>query len=152
MALKFYKKEAPANNPVIGNGASIIFTTLDRVTGYYATDNAYVQQEFEQLMRSGRYGISEIDAVEFTRDYVEKKNQPKNRGRPWREELSQSGLNQSVVPSPAPSAPQAVAAVEATQPVLTTTTPPVPPALPGVKVNFQPPKGTRKKGSPKGLG
>lgn len=151
MALKYYKKEAPANNPVLGNGAAIVFTTLDRITGYFATDKAYVQQEFEQFMRSGRYGISEIDAVEFTRDYIEKKNQPRNAGRPWREELSQSGINQPGTPLPAPSVQRApVVAEQPNQPVLAT--PPTPPVLPGVKVNFQPPKGTRKKGSPKGLG
>lgn len=144
MALKFYKKEAPANKPILTNGIGVQFTTLDNVIGYFATDNAYTQQEFERFMRHQEYGITEITADEFTRDYVEKKNLPRNSGKPWREEITASGLQNN--PSPVVPTTQPVNAVAAESPVISE---PVKPAVTAsTNVNFNPPKGTRKK-SPK---
>lgn len=144
MALKFYKKEAPGNKPVLANGIAITFTTLDGVTGYFATQNEYIHQEFERFMRHQEYGITEIAAEEFTRDYVEKKNLPRNSGKPWREEITASGLQNN--PSPVVPTTRPVNAVEAESPVISE---PVKPAVTAsTNVNFNPPKGTRKK-SPK---
>ena len=73
MGLRFFKKFSPSTGVVLSNNTKVQFSTLDGVVGYFATDAAYVQDEFARLMSESRYDISEVDAAEFPRDYVEKK-------------------------------------------------------------------------------
>jgi hypothetical protein len=50
-------------------------------------------------MREQRYGITEISAEEFTRDYIEeKKNRQSVQPKSWREELSRSQSRQGSDP------------------------------------------------------
>lgn len=89
--IRFFKKLSPETIVVLGNNATVKFTTLDMLQGYFATDNIYLQSEFERFMAENRYGITEIPAEEFTRDYIEKKNQGVNLRPVSREQLG-SGL------------------------------------------------------------
>ena len=96
---KFYKKLSPENHPVLSNRAKVIFTSLNHVTAYFGTDNPFVQQELERLMAESRFGLTQITAEEFHRDYVDKKKAL--GGRPlkplWREEVSPSKIVQDTV-------------------------------------------------------
>lgn len=96
MGIKFYKKRSPGTKVALSNGEGIAFTTLDNVIGYFATTAEPVQQEFERFMVEGRYDITEIDAAEFTRDYVEKKKAGQISRAPWRDELTRSQVMPSV--------------------------------------------------------
>ena len=96
MGIKFYKKRSPGTKVALSNGEGIAFTTLDNVIGYFATTAETVQQEFERFMVEGRYDITEIDAAEFTRDYVEKKKAGQTSRAPWRDELTRSQVMPSV--------------------------------------------------------
>lgn len=87
MSVRFYKKLAPTTHPKLPNGQEIKFTTLDHLTGYFGTDNQALQQQFEQWMGQNRYGITEISAEEFDRDYLQKKNSGISLPAPWREEI-----------------------------------------------------------------
>lgn len=88
MAWKFYKKLEPKNHPVLANNSRVEFKTLDHVTGYFPTDNSYVQGELERFMRESRYGITEISEVEFHTEYVQKKTQLGEPRPLWREEIA----------------------------------------------------------------
>ena len=99
MAAKFYRKLSPESLPILGNGASVKFSTLDQVVGYYSTDNDYIQSEFARFANEQRYGITEIPFEEFNADYLQKKNSSPDLAplrRPWREEMGSgvSALNQ----------------------------------------------------------
>jgi len=87
MAIRYFKKFSPENNPVLANGSKVLFTSLDHLIGWLATDNEYVQGELERFMREQRYGLTEVSAQEFKDEYLEKKNQtPTNSRGNWREE------------------------------------------------------------------
>lgn len=70
---RFYKKLRPENPVPLANGMRISFTTLDHLTGYFATDSEYVQSEFARHMNQKTSGITEIAWNEFESEYVEKK-------------------------------------------------------------------------------
>lgn len=148
MAVRYYKKLIPGNLPRCQNGSSLDFKSKDLVTSYYATDQLYPQQQIEIMMAENRYGITEITAEEFHRDYVEKKTEPMNSAPPWREELSKSGvsqgLNRELVNRTGSAA--VLAAVAVTEPVKA---PPVsvaePAAAPAPKAKFIPTSGRRPK-------
>ena len=140
MGIRYYKKESPANKPTLGNGIQITFTTLDYVTGYFATTEPYIHQQFEIFMRRGEYGISEITAEEFTRDYLDKKKSP-NQGRPQREEIG-AGTFRSAPAQAAQSAPPAPAAAADQTAAIQTQLPPAPPSP---VVQFKPPAFKRSK-------
>jgi hypothetical protein len=91
-SVKYYKKFSPRNPVVINNGQHALeFDTLDATIGYYATDDAKVQEQFLEFMKQQRYGISEVSAEEFHRDYVEKKRALNGSPAPrWREEIQSS--------------------------------------------------------------
>jgi hypothetical protein len=95
MAIRYFKKLSPSTAVVIdtlGNPIRIEFSTLDQLAGFYATDQDQISQCFEKFMREQRYGITEISADEFHRDYVQKKT-PQNQPSPkWREEMSGSSV------------------------------------------------------------
>lgn len=97
MAWRFFKKGEPSNIPILGNGARVIFATLDTIVGYYATDNPYVQSEFDRMAAERRGGITEITEAEFHTNYVQKKTTAKTVQPPWREELSKSQVNRSLL-------------------------------------------------------
>lgn len=80
--LKFYKKLRPDTKVALSGNTAVQFTTIDTLTGYYATDNEAVQNEFRNFMEQQKFGISEISAEEFTRDYVEKKTTSKKFNGP----------------------------------------------------------------------
>lgn len=92
MGLRFFKKFSPSTGVVLSNNTKVQFSTLDGVVGYFATDAAYVQDEFARLMSESRYDISEVDAAEFTRDYVEKKKAGQQSRPLWRDELTRGQL------------------------------------------------------------
>ncbi|HEU4343689.1 MAG TPA: hypothetical protein VFU31_19235 [Candidatus Binatia bacterium] len=87
MATKYYRKLSPDTKPVLANGATVTFKTVDSVVGYFATDNEYVQAEFVRFAGLQRYGISEITAEEFKNDFLAKKNSLVPSRQPWREEI-----------------------------------------------------------------
>lgn len=71
----------------------VIFTTLDGLVGYFATNSVQVQAELDQAIKDQRSAIEEIKAEEFHRDYVQKKTEtPPLNGRrsnqSWREEMA----------------------------------------------------------------
>jgi hypothetical protein len=72
---------------MLSGGQSCKFTTLNGITGYFATDNAQVASEFEQHMREGRSGLTEVTDVEFVRDYLDKKKAGAVYAPPLRDEL-----------------------------------------------------------------
>jgi hypothetical protein len=93
--IKYYKKLSPSNHPVLSSGVRVEFTTLDLITGYFATDSEVVQAEFARFNREQRYGIVEISAEEFASDYLEKKNHSPASRQLWREEIGKNGLNRT---------------------------------------------------------
>lgn len=139
MGIRYYRKEAPANKPVLSNGAAITFSTLDYVTGYFATIEPFVQQELETLVRRGEYGITEIDEAEYKRDYLDKKKSS-NGGRPQREEIGAATFRSAPAQpeQPAPAVPAAVVEQAALQTPPQSTNPPT-------TVSFQPKPSKRGK-------
>lgn len=112
-ARKFYKKIAPNTKPVLSNGATVEFRTLNNLVGYFSTENDFIQAEFAQFMGSARYGITEISAQEYETDYRSKKNnlpQSLNLKPDWREEVGPGALGLSQIRQASPS-PSEVAAV-----------------------------------------
>ena len=87
MAWKYYRKLSPDTKPVLSNGASVKFTTLDNVVGYFATDNEYLHSEFERFNQEQKYGVVEIPQAEYEADYVQKKSGSEPLRKPWREEI-----------------------------------------------------------------
>lgn len=87
MPTKFYRKLSPETKPVLANKATVAFKTNDHITGYFATDNEYVQAEFVRFATLQRYGITEISEEEYKADYVEKKNYSEPLRKNWREEI-----------------------------------------------------------------
>lgn len=152
MAIRFFHKLEPKNSPVLANGAKCVFSTVNHIDGFFATDNEYIHAEFERLMKEGRYGLNEITAEQFTANYIEKKKALDGRPlRPlWREEVSPRGQSADtemrretaaaavVVSAPPPNVPIA-AAVEDVAP---------PPAVPAPS-EFNPPVVKRAKMKPK---
>ena len=162
MATRFYKKSSPKTAVVLDNHDRIEFKTLDQVWGYCGTDAPYVHEQFEKFMSQGRYGISEISAEEFVRDYLDKKKAGIQPRRVWREEFG-AGAVKAAVPGISPDGASRVAGVanldvQKAQPVApkempTTiataadapkTTAPAPAPTPG-PVDFKPVVGKRKK-------
>lgn len=94
---RFFKKHEPTNSPVLSNGAKVQFTSLDTIVGYFGTDNAYIQSEFDRMTAERRGGLTEISQDEFHRDYVQKKSSSKVVQPPWREELGKSQVNRSLL-------------------------------------------------------
>lgn len=146
MPIRYFKKEAPANKPILANGISISFSTLDFVTGYFATDNGYIHAEFERFMRAGEFGISEISADEYVKEYLEKKNQPKG-GSPWREEFAPSMRQTQSEKSSTAQPTVAAAAVAGSGQTASISTPTPPANTPPSKVEFQPQPSRRKRGN-----
>lgn len=156
MGLRFYRKFSPSTKVALGNGTSVQFTTLDGVTGYFATDALYVQTEFERLMQESRYDISEVSAAEFTRDYIEKKKAGQTSRPLWRDELTRGQLMPSAStlkerldgvasvvavakPSP-PPAPVPITAAEVNRDIAKNLTP----IMTTPAVEFKPPVGKRR--------
>jgi hypothetical protein len=97
--MRFFKKFSPENHPVMANGSKIQFDTIDGIIAYHASLNPDVIAELERFMREQRYGLTEITAEEFVRDYRDAK---KNSGEEkflgnWREEM---GKGKSTLTSP----------------------------------------------------
>jgi hypothetical protein len=84
---KYFKKHFPQNDVILSNGARVKFSTNNGLVGYFATDNAFLQEEFVKCMAEQRYGISEIEEKEYKAEYLEKKTPPAEaQGGSWREE------------------------------------------------------------------
>jgi len=95
MAVKFFKKLSPKNPVILADNSPILFTTLDSITGYYATDIEPVQEFFLRCMREQRYGLSEISAQEFDEQYLQKKTSMTDSPKRWREEMSSGSMRAS---------------------------------------------------------
>lgn len=92
--VKYYKKLTPRNPVIFQPGhITIKFESFDGLIGYYATDSQMIQDYFLRMMREQRYGITEISAEEYQRDFLEKKTSlnPSSPSR-WREEMSGSSV------------------------------------------------------------
>lgn len=151
--IRFFKKLSPETVVVFANGTSAKFTTLDQLEGFFATDNEYIHGEFERLMKENRYGITEIPAEEFHRDYVQKKNLPQPSRPVSREQLG-SGLRReghSLVESLGADRVAAVVGVNRDERAGGTSMAPAPvtmapgPAASSKPAEFTPPLGTRSK-------
>lgn len=97
MAMKFYKKLVPKTPVILANGSKINFMTLNLVTGYYATENEWVQNQMRSFIERQQYGITEITEGEFHEHYVQKKTTSPQLKKLWRDEVggvSQSALSQ----------------------------------------------------------
>jgi len=70
--VKYYRKSVPAT-PVYIGGMKIKFDTNDRETGFFATDNEWLQNQFAARIAAGQAGLVEIDATEFDSEFVKKK-------------------------------------------------------------------------------
>lgn len=88
--VRFFKKSVPDTPIRLASGRSVKFSTLDNVTGYFATENEQVQNELVGFITQMRYGLSEIGYEEYQQQFVElKKNSPAGILRkPWREEVA----------------------------------------------------------------
>lgn len=150
MALRYYKRITQNSpNVTLGNRSVVGFTSLNGVVGYFATDNEYIHQQFEEMTRDKRGGITEIGAEEFVRDYVEKKT-PENSNhssKPWREEIANGQIRNSVMSRIGQEDVQNAVAL-GRQPVPDATIADAPPGTPAPKKDFTPPVGRRKKASP----
>ena len=88
--MRYFKKLQPHTKVVINSRIHVQFTTLDGLVGYYGTNSQEIIDAFGLFKQQERYGIEEIEAEEFFRDYVEvKKNNPQGlaSAKPWREEF-----------------------------------------------------------------
>lgn len=96
MAAKFYRKLSPDTKPVLGNGATVRFSTNDGVIGFFSTDNEYIQAEFARFASEQRYGITEVDRATYEAEYVQKKTDFLPSSLHLREEIGagMSGLRQ----------------------------------------------------------
>lgn len=79
MSVRYYKKLTPANRVQLTNGQWLQFDSLDTLTGYFATDSEYVQQQFAAFMQQQRYAISEIPFAEFEAEFIIKKKNGSSR-------------------------------------------------------------------------
>lgn len=139
MAWKCFKKLSPTNSPVLANGSTVKFDTLDHVIGYFATENPYVQGELTRLIGEGRYGMTEIPESEFHSEYVDKKKAGQQPSRPpWREEIGKAITGNSPLLSPDAAKIAAAVAIDESKPVATTT-----PATPPKTEGFTPRTGRR---------
>lgn len=163
--VRYFKKSIPDTPVVLASGRSCKFTSLDGVTGYFATDNAQIQEEFVSLIEQMRYGMSEINDAEFTRDYLDvKKNSPAGiLKRRWREEIAPNRIvmdTSSSRPTPGqPSPPSPVAVKDEPSDIrrngahVSELTPAAAATLPDAKKEetpapFEPPVGKRAKTTP----
>lgn len=91
MATKFYKKFSPDLGVNIGGTQVVKFPTLDGIIGYYATQDANLQNAFAAQINAGKFGLSEITWAEYEANWVKKKAMASPLKRPWRDELSNQG-------------------------------------------------------------
>lgn len=157
MPIRYFKKLTPQTDVVLSNNARVVFTTLDGLTGYFATGNEFVQGELVRAIQEQRYGLTEISEDDFKAEYLEKKNQTQAHSSSWREEW---GSQRSRESRSNPLTRLGAGAVAAAVGVNSTDIPkscgghtmadPVPAAKTGVpqpvkRDEFVPPKGTRPK-------
>ena len=90
-APKFYRKPSPVDPVILSNGSRVLLKSADYQTGYLATDNDFIQKEFDALISQQRFGLSEISYDEYNESYLKKKTgQPLKK--PCREEITSSGI------------------------------------------------------------
>lgn len=99
---RYYKKLRPENPVQCSNGMRIKFTTLDHLTGYFATENEYLHSEFARHIAMKISGITDLTTEdgsmpkEFLEQYVEKKKRSPALKPLSREEMGQAsrpGIN-----------------------------------------------------------
>jgi hypothetical protein len=92
--IRYFKKLAPGTPVVVNGNIPIKFDTLDGLTGYYATQEEGISEQFVSYMRQQRYGMTEISEQEFQENYVQKKMKSPAGTAPqkWREEMSGSSV------------------------------------------------------------
>lgn len=126
---KCYKKSVPATPLWLSNGSKLQFNSWNRVTGYYATDNDWMQGELQKFIDTKRCGVAEITEAEYEADYVKKKDNPPPP-RPLTEIRAPSPPDTVTPRSPSPITPSADAA--ATEPVAIPMEAPEPSANPPI--------------------
>lgn len=97
MAVRYFRKLVP-QNAVTTRVGGIKFDTPDGLHGYFATQNEGIQQDLVGHIQAQRFGITEISAEEFQRDYAEKKTNSTPSTDLWREEISNGRLKSSADP------------------------------------------------------
>lgn len=143
IVFRYFRKFNPKTVIYLNNGSHVQFDTLDNLMGYYATQNEYIQQQFDECVRGQRGGIIEITAEEFERDYAQKKrNSPDFRPPPLkREELAAPTVSPDTIsttrnkgaaqPAQAPShTPYAMEGSDIRRPLGIAPMPPLPPPPP----------------------
>lgn len=143
IVFRYFRKFHPKTVIYLDNGSHVQFDTLDNLMGYYATQNEYIQKQFDECIRGQRGGIIEITAEEFESEYAQKKrNSPDFRPPPLkREELAAPSLSPDTIsttpnrgavqPAPAPSrSPYAMEGSDIRRPTNIAPVPPPPPAPP----------------------
>lgn len=117
--VRFFKKSIPETPVVLSNNLALRFSTLDRITGYFASDDGFIQGELVKYITQMRYGLSEISAAEYTSEFLDKKKASPvvTSRKPWREEIAPNRIvmdTSSPRATPGQSAPTApvVAGVE----------------------------------------
>lgn len=107
--MHFFKKSIPHTDVVMSNHQALKFTTFDSETGYFAANNDFVVGELKKCIEEQRYGVSEISAEEFERDYIQKKSSGLTPARPpqsWeRERIGSKGYESPTHPVPKSVAP-----------------------------------------------
>ena len=72
---KFYRKLVPQTPVTLSNGSRINFDSIDGgMTGFYSTEDDYLQAELRGHMEGQRFGITEITGQEYEDQYRLKKN------------------------------------------------------------------------------
>ena len=132
--IRYFKKLEPNTKVILANNVSIQFSTIDGLTGYFATQEEYVQTEFARFIREGRYGIVEISEKAHIEEYPKKKVTAPPLKPAYREEIG-SGLR--VIGSDILNRPGAAAAAVAVE-----TQPKTPPLQGGAALAI--PIGTEK--------
>lgn len=92
--MRLFKKLQPKVNITLANGASLQFENIDNLVGIYGTEDPGLLGEIDAMMKRGSGGIDEIGYEEYAA-LKQKKKTGSQSSRPWREEFSKVGVENS---------------------------------------------------------
>ena len=108
-AMNYFRKSVPATPVWISNGSKVVFSTNDKKTGYYATDNPFIIGQLELAQRENRGGVVSISAEQYDAEFIKKKGLP-IPPRPVTE--LRAGPPPNTITSKSPDAPPAAPSVK----------------------------------------
>jgi len=124
-APKFYRK-AGIDPVILSTGQRVALKSPDYKNSFLATDNAFIQSEFDALIAQNQFGLSEISFAEYDEAYLKKKPATP-LGKFWREEMTAQGIR--VNPLAQSLVAEAKAAAAADTPPIPVTMEDMPPGM-----------------------